>query len=101
LDFIIEDQLLLTLYYLRNYHTFLQLGTEYNSKFPDAYQRFIKSVDITIELRKEYSKDESKNITDFNKYRCVDILCQEIYYDSDYKDWRDVWNQPNKSLKYH
>ena len=49
-DFIIEYQLLLTLYYLRNYHTFLQLSTEFKISEGYANKVFHKISKILIRI---------------------------------------------------
>jgi hypothetical protein len=66
-DFIIEDQLLLTLYYLRNYHTFLQLGSEFKISEGYANKVFHKISKILIRIlqlpsNKELTKEGLKAI---------------------------------------
>ena len=66
-DIIIEDQLLLSLYYLRNYHTFLQLGIEFKISEGYANKIFHKISKILIKIfplpsNKELAHDSLKAV---------------------------------------
>ncbi|MCB1144390.1 MAG: NgoFVII family restriction endonuclease [Leptospiraceae bacterium] len=60
------------------------------------YETFIKVMNRMVEYWKEYLGEDSDQISDKIKYRCVDHLCQEMYESSHYKDIRDMWNSQNK-----
>lgn len=71
----------------------------YNNKSPNPYATFIKAVDKVVEFWKEYLGDSAELINDKIKYRCVDILCQEMYEDKDNAELKKLWNSQDKGEK--
>lgn len=71
----------------------------YNNKSSNPYMTFIKAVDKTIEFWKDYLGKNARLINDTIKYRCVDILCQEMYEDRDNAQLKKIWNSQDKGEK--
>jgi hypothetical protein len=71
----IADQLLLTLIYLRNYHTFLQLGEMFSISESYAQKRYTF---ISRRLMKALDLPNDKSLTADNLKLVVDVTEQEI-----------------------
>lgn len=71
----IEDQLLLTLIYLRQYHTFLQLGEMFSISESYAYKRYSF---ISKRLMKALDLPDDKALTSSNLKLVVDVTEQAI-----------------------
>jgi hypothetical protein len=71
----IADQLLLTLIYLRHYHTFLQLGEMFSISESYAHKRYTF---ISRRLMKALDLPNDKDLTSGNLKLIVDVTEQEI-----------------------
>ena len=71
----IADQLLLTLIYLRQYHTFLQLGEMFSISESDAQKRYAY---ISKRLMKTLDLPNAKDLTSENLKLVADVTEQEI-----------------------